>query len=300
MLVLIRRLLEMIRFSHTIFALPFALSAAVLAWQLEPFRWLDLVGILLAMITARSAAMAFNRIVDRHFDADNPRTATRHLPSGTLSLTTVVVFTLLAAALFVASTALFWLREPPNPWPSYLAVPVLAFLCGYSWTKRFTVLAHFWLGAALMLAPLAAWIAIRGLDFAHLADLRTPAILGLAVLFWVAGFDILYACQDVEFDRRAQLHSVPAWLGVARALRVAAACHLIMFLLLLLLPYTTRILGVIYWTGLVGIGGLLVYEHAIVRPNDLRRVNQAFFYVNGVVSVGLFMVILMQLAWSRS
>ncbi len=158
---LVRRLLEMIRFSHTLFALPFALLSAALAWCDEPFRWLDLAGILLCMMFARAAAMAFNRIVDRKIDARNPRTATRHLPAGTLSLTTVVLFTVVCSGCFVAATSLFLLREPPNPWPLYLSAPVLVFICAYSLTKRFTALAHFWLGASLMLAPLAAWIAVR-------------------------------------------------------------------------------------------------------------------------------------------
>ena len=209
-----RQYLELIRFSHTVFALPFALVSALLAWQgpNAEFRWLDLLGILLCMVFARSAAMAFNRLVDRKLDAENPRTAKRHLPAGLLSVPAVTGFFLLCAAGFVASTLLF-----ANPWPLRFAVPVLIFICAYSLTKRFTILAHFWLGASLMLAPLAAWIAIRGLD-----DLLTPTVLGLAVLSWVAGFDILYACQDVDADRRLGLRSVPAALGVPRALSVGA------------------------------------------------------------------------------
>ncbi|MCE9531234.1 MAG: UbiA family prenyltransferase, partial [Planctomycetes bacterium] len=185
---LLRRLLEMIRFSHTIFAMPFALLSAALAWSDEPFRWIDLVGILLCMIFARSAAMAFNRLADRDIDALNPRTAKRHLPAGSLSVRSVLIFTILCSLGFLGSTALFLLREPPNPWPLYLGGPVLLFICAYSLTKRFTALAHFWLGASLMLAPLAAWIAVRGL-----VALETPLVIGGAVLFWVSGFDILYA-----------------------------------------------------------------------------------------------------------
>src|SRR3954470_24231332 len=183
-----RLLLELIRFSHTVFALPFALLSAALAWRDEPFRGVDLAGILLCMVLARSAAMAFNRLADRHLDARNPRTAGRHLPTGALSVATVAGFTIATAAGFLASTLLFLLRDPPNPWPLYLAVPVLLFVLGYSLAKRFTSLAHFWLGAALMLAPVAAWIAVKGaLDV-------PPLLLGGAVLFWVGGFDILYAC----------------------------------------------------------------------------------------------------------
>lgn len=291
MLTIIRKLLELIRFSHTVFALPFALLSAALAWVDEPFRWLDLLGILLCMVAARSFAMAFNRLADRHIDAKNPRTAGRHLPAGTLSVATVILFTVMCAAAFVAATLLFLVREPPNPWPLYLAGPVLLFLAGYSLTKRFTSLAHFWLGAALMLAPVAAWIAVRGP-----VEMTVPLLLGGAVLFWVAGFDILYACQDYEFDTAEGLHSVPARLGVARSLHVAAVCHALMFALLVGLYFASPHLGGVYLAGLAAVGVLLVYEHAIVRPDDLSRVNRAFFQVNGVISVGLLVLVLVQLA----
>jgi 4-hydroxybenzoate polyprenyltransferase len=284
----------MIRFSHTLFALPFALLSAALAWRTKPqgFAWLDLVGILLCMVFARSAAMAFNRLADRHLDAANPRTAGRHLPSGQLTAAAVWVFTLACAAGFVASTLVFLLADPPNPWPLWLSVPVLLFVGAYSYTKRFTSLAHFWLGASLMLAPLAAWIAIRGLE-----DLATPLVLGLAVLFWVAGFDIIYACQDVDFDRRAGLSSVPARLGVPGALRVALLCHMAMVGLLIALYFVGQpYLGAIYLAGVAAVTGLLLYEHWLVRPDDLLRVNQAFFHVNAVISVGLLLVVLLQLA----
>jgi 4-hydroxybenzoate polyprenyltransferase len=293
MVQLVRSLLEMIRFSHTVFALPFALLSALLAWQ-KPgsFRWLDLVGILVCMVFARSAAMAFNRLADRHLDAANPRTAGRHLPAGTLSVATVVAFTAVCACGFVASTFLFLWREPPNPWPLYLSVPVLAFLCAYSYTKRFTALCHFWLGASLFLAPVASWIAIRGIE-----DLLTPVVLGLAVLFWVAGFDTLYACQDVDFDRRAKLASIPARLGVPVSLRLALACHVVMLALLVALYWAAAPhLGWIYLGGIAGVALLLAYEHWLVRPDDLTRVNQAFFQVNGIISLGLLLVMIVQLA----
>ncbi|HEX4608068.1 MAG TPA: UbiA-like polyprenyltransferase [Urbifossiella sp.] len=286
-----RRLLELIRFSHTVFALPFALLAAALAWADEPFRWQDLLGILLGMVFARSAAMAFNRLADRHIDGENPRTAGRHLPAGLLGVGTVWAFTLACAAGFVASTLLFLAREPANPWPAYLAGPVLVFVCGYSLAKRFTSLAHLWLGAALMLAPVAAWIAVKGL-----ADMTAPLLLGAAVMGWVTGFDILYACQDVDFDRAAGLHSIPARLGVARSLRAAAGCHAVMFALLVGLGFASPHLGAVYFTGLGAVGLLLAYEHALVRPDDLSRVNRAFFHVNGVISVGLLVLVLVQLA----
>lgn len=282
-----RQLLEMIRFSHTLFALPFALLSALMAWTANarsepsiPFRWQELAGIVLCMVFARSAAMSFNRLADREFDAANPRTRMRHLPAGLLSVRAVTLFAVVCSAGFVASTLLFL----PNRWPLYLAAPVLAFLLAYSLTKRFTSLAHFWLGAALMLAPIAAWIAIRG-------DLEwPPVVLGAAVLLWVAGFDMIYACQDYEFDRTAGLHSVPVRLGVAGALRLSGVCHLGMISMLVLLPLIYPYLGWFYWGGVVAVALLLLYEHWLVRPDDLDRVNLAFFHVNWIVSVLLLVV----------
>jgi len=294
-------LLGLIRFSHTIFALPFALSSAVLAWRdrwpaEQPIDWrqlsLDLIGILLCMVFARSAAMAFNRLADRHIDAKNPRTAGRHLPAGLLTPVVVWLFTLACSAAFVAATLLFVLSSD-NWWPLRLAGPVLLFIGTYSYTKRFTALAHFWLGASLLLAPLSAWIAIRGMD----GILGTPLILGLAVLFWVAGFDILYACQDVEFDSKAGLASVPARLGVRNSLRAALACHVIMVALLVALFWVALPLqGIVYGAGVAAVAVLIAYEHWLVRPDDLSRVNQAFFAVNGIISMGLFFIVLTQLA----
>lgn len=286
-----RKLLELIRFSHTLFALPFALLAAALAWADAPFRWPDLIGILLCMVFARSAAMAFNRLADRHIDARNPRTAARHLPAGTLSVAIVWLFTLICCAGFVASTLLFEFREPSNPWPLYLALPVLLFVLGYSLAKRFTSLAHLWLGAALALAPVAAWIAVKGL-----AEMVVPLLLGAAVAFWVCGFDILYACQDADFDRTEGLHSIPARFGVRTSLRLAALCHAIMFALLAGLFFASPHLGTLFLCGLAAVGALLIYEHRLVRPDDLTRVNRAFFHVNGVISVGLLILVLVQLA----
>ncbi len=285
----VRHLLEMIRFSHTLFALPFALLSALLAWQGKPFHVLDLVGILLCMAFARSAAMAFNRLTDRDIDAMNPRTANRHLPAGLLSPAAVWLFTIVCAIGFVASTCLFLLSD--NPWPLYLSVPVLLFICAYSYTKRFTALSHFWLGASLMLSPVAAWIAVRGLQ-----EMATPLILGFAVLFWVAGFDILYACQDYEFDRQAKLQSVPALFGIRASLRIAMVCHFIMVLLLVALWRVSDQLGGVYLAGICAVAALLVYEHWLVRPEDISRMNRAFFHVNGVISVGLLLIVLLQLA----
>jgi 4-hydroxybenzoate polyprenyltransferase len=286
-----RKLLELIRFSHTLFALPFAFTAAALAWQSEGgFRFTDALGILLCMIFARSFAMAVNRLADRAIDARNPRTATRHLPAGTLSFSTVVLFAAVTGIGFIASTLVFYFRDPPNSWPLYLGGPVLLFVAGYSWTKRFTSLAHLWLGAALAFAPLAAWIAVRGV-----IDLTVPALLGGAVLFWVTGFDVLYACQDFAFDRTEGLHSIPARFGVPTSLRLAAASHAVAFAFLVALYFATPILGGVYLAGLIGIGALLVYEHSLVRPDDLSRVNRAFFQVNAVISLGLFTVVIVQI-----
>jgi 4-hydroxybenzoate polyprenyltransferase len=237
--------------------------------------------------------MAFNRLADCGYDAGNPRTAGRHLPTGQLSPTSVWAFTLACCAAFIASTALFLLRD--NPWPLSLSVPVLLFVLAYSLTKRFTALCHFWLGASLFLAPVAAWIAIRGIP--PWPEMLVPLLLGGAVLFWVAGFDILYACQDVDFDRKAGLRSVPAALGVPASLRIAALCHALTAALLVLLYFAAHPpLGVVYLIGVGAVAILLVYEHWLVRPDDLSRVNQAFFQVNGVISVGVFVVVLVQLA----
>jgi 4-hydroxybenzoate polyprenyltransferase len=327
MLQTIRHFLSLIRFSHTLFALPFALLAALMAWRMQaidrslngdevrvtgtttsfeipwldtsvaihdtyvqlPFviRWQELVGILLCMVFARSAAMAFNRLVDRKLDALNPRTAGRHIPAGMLSVTQVTLFALACSAGFVASTLLFL----PNRLPLYLAVPVLLFLCGYSYAKRFTSLAHFWLGVALAMSPIAAWIAIRGETVArHPADLLPAIVLGAAVAAWVAGFDVIYACQDFAYDREAKLHSIPVRLGVAGALRLAAACHFATIALLATLPLIYPPFGGVWWAGVAAVAALLAYEHAIVRPDDLARVNTAFFNVNAIISLGLLVV----------
>jgi 4-hydroxybenzoate polyprenyltransferase len=275
----LRDFLGLVRFSHTLFALPFALFGAALAAR-GPDGWhgraRDWLGILLCMTTARSAAMAFNRLVDRSIDAENPRTAVRHLPAGLLSVRAVTFFWISCAIGFVASTCLFL----PNIWPLVLSVPILAWLCGYSYAKRFTSLAHVWLGSALMLSPIAAWIALRG-------DLQwPPVLLGLAVLFWVTGFDIIYACQDTAFDTTHGLFSIPSRFGVPTALRIAAGSHVVMLVCLLGLGSCVP-MGPIYYVGLAAIAALLIYEHAIVRPDDLSRVNDAFFNVNVVVSMGL-------------
>ncbi len=286
----LRHLLELIRFSHTVFALPFALLSAMIAWHLpdSPFQWKHLLGILLCMVFARSAAMAFNRIVDRRIDAGNPRTASRHLPAGILSLPAVVTFTFICSAGFVLSTLLFL----PNQWPVILSVPVLLFLLGYSYAKRFTLWCHYWLSAALMLSPICTWIAIRG----ELAV--TPALLSSVIFFWVGGFDILYACQDADYDRQNQLHSIPSRWGIPFALRLALFSHLLTIVALFALWHFAG-LGFIFLAGVIAVSVLLLYEHSLVRPADLSRVNLAFFNVNAVVSLGLLLIGAADLWWSR-
>lgn len=282
----VRHILELIRFSHTIFALPFALLSAALAW-FQPdsvFRWQDLAGILLCMVFARSAAMAFNRLVDRDVDAANPRTEKRHIPAGLLSAKAVAVFTFVCSAAFVASTLIFL----PKRLPIMLAVPVLLFLLGYSYAKRFTSLCHYWLSTALMLSPIAAWIAVRD-EFA-----LPPTLLAAVVFFWVGGFDVIYACQDTDFDKEKRLHSVPARWGIPRALRIAMISHLLTIASLVGLWYLTD-LGLIFLSGVVLVSGLLIYEHSLVRPDNLTKVNIAFFNVNAIISFGLFAVGLLDL-----
>jgi 4-hydroxybenzoate polyprenyltransferase len=292
----LRQLLELVRFSHTLFALPFALLAAVMAWTAPTpdggrigFSWRHLLGILVCMVFARSAAMAFNRIADRHLDAQNPRTAGRHLPAGLLSVATAVGFTVVCCVGFIVGTLLF----VPNLLPLALSGPVLLFLLAYSWTKRFTSLAHFWLGAALMLAPVSVWIALRGhWVWQHPSDLAPAGLLGLAVMLWVSGFDIIYACQDVGFDTEARLRSIPVRLGVPGALRLAACCHAGMLAVLIGLPWWADSLGLgwKYGCGVAAAAVLLIYEHRLVRPDDLSRVNAAFFHANWMLSLGLLVI----------
>jgi len=301
----LRTYLELVRFSHTIFALPFAIMAVLIALASgggptsatgpEPLSWLrPLIGILICMVTARTAAMAFNRLIDRTIDAANPRTASRHLPRGAVGVAEVLGLVVASCAAFIAATLLFL----PNWLPVVLSVPVLAWLLGYSYAKRFTMFAHVWLGVALGLAPVAAWIALRGMAVVeNPADLWPAAILGLAVAVWVAGFDTIYACQDAQFDAAHGLQSIPARLGVPRALTLAAILHGLTLLLLALLPLVVPQLGAIYWLALTAIAALLIWEHSIVRPDDLSRVNEAFFNANAVIGVVLLAAIATDLWW---
>ncbi len=271
---------EMIKFSHSVFALPFALLATFLAARPTTPRAVQLLLILLCMIAARSAAMTFNRLIDHAIDARNPRTAVRALPRGRISRPAAWVFFIGACALFVLGAAGFqYFQIPGNPWPLRLCIPVLVWLCFYSYTKRLTRWSHLVLGTGIALAPVAAWIAIDP------ATLGLPAWLLMAtVTFWIAGFDLIYACQDVEFDRSAGLHSVPAKLGVTVALWMARAFHALTVLALVGVGATAG-LGTLYYAGVIVVTLLLAIENAIVSPRDLSRVNLAFFTINGVVGL---------------
>jgi len=269
-----RTTLEMIKFEHSVFALPFALTGALLAVRgLPTLR--QLFWLIVAMVGARSAAMTFNRIADLEFDALNPRTKMRALPAGELSLRFAVGFTVVSCALVVLAA------YELNPLAFKLSPVAVAVLLGYSYTKRFTWLSHLVLGVCLGMSPVAAWIAVRG-------DLRASIlVLGAAVAFWVAGFDIIYACQDVDFDREHGLDSLPRRFGIPAALYAAAALHLAMLALLLAVARMEH-LGWVALAGLVAVAALLAYEHALVKPSDLSRVNAAFFAVNGYISVLFF------------
>jgi 4-hydroxybenzoate polyprenyltransferase len=269
--------IRLVAFEHSIFALPFALQGAWLAAGGMP-RVRTLAWIVVCAVAARTAAMAFNRLADARIDERNPRTADRELPAGRLSRARVAALVLAAAAVFVAGAYAL------NPLCGRLALPVLGVLLGYSFTKRFTALAHLALGLALALAPLGAWLAVRG-DLE--GDLGAPLLLAGAALAWVAGFDLIYATQDAEFDRRAGLHSIPARFGIPAALSLSRALHALTVVLLGLL-WLRADLARVYLAAIALAAGLLVWEHRLVRPDDLSRVNLAFFTLNGWIGVGLF------------
>jgi len=273
----LRITLEMIKWEHSVFALPFALCGAMLAAGGLPTAH-QLLWIVVAMIAARSAAMAFNRLADATLDAANPRTSMRALPAGTLTPAFVTTFVVASCAIFVLAA---WQLNRL----AFLLSPVaLAVLLAYSYTKRFTRWSHLVLGFALGIAPAAAWIAVRGsLD---------PRILLLtaAVTFWVGGFDVLYACQDYEFDREAGLHSIPRYLGVPGALWVARLFHVLMLVLLFALVAVFG-LGKIAFVGVIAVAALLAYEHSLVSPRDLSKLNAAFFTMNGVIAVVFFVFV---------
>ena len=270
----IRIVLEMIKFEHSVFALPFALVGALLAARSAGAfpTWRQLLWIIVAMVGARSAAMTMNRIADLEFDRRNPRTANRALPKGELSVGFAAAFTVVASAVLVFAA---WQL---NPLALKLSPVALAILFFYSFTKRFTASSHFVLGFALGISPAAAWIAIRGSLDARML------ILCAAVTLWVGGFDVLYACQDVEFDKAAGLHSIPKKFGVASALLIARAMHLIMVALLVWLALSFQ-LAWPAWIGIIVVAALLAYEHSLVHPHDLSKMNAAFFTVNGYISL---------------
>ncbi len=272
----LRRTLDMIKFEHSVFALPFALIGALLAWRELSFQvdapWYLLFFILLAMVSARSAAMTFNRILDASIDAKNPRTATRHIPAGLLSLRFARGFLILASSVFVLAS---WMLGPLCIALSPVALAIVLF---YSYTKRFTSFSHLVLGACLGIAPSAAWIAVTGsLDW-------RIGLLSLAVLFWTAGFDIIYACQDFDFDRRERLFSIPARIGIASALSVSRVCHLLTVAALVALCLAFSLNP---WP-VLPVAALLVYEQSLVKPGDLSKVNLAFFTVNGLIGLVFF------------
>ena len=297
----VKNYLSLIKFSHTIFAMPFALIGFTLAFfytgkavynsipgwhttienawvrqlnipiSLQEAAWKFFL-VLVCMITARSAAMAFNRYLDRKWDAINPRTAIREIPKGIITPTNALLFTIASCLVFIAAT--FFI----NPICFYLSPVALAVVLGYSYTKRFTPLCHLVLGLGLSLAPIGAYLAVTGV-FHWL-----PILFSLAVIFWVSGFDIIYALQDEEFDRSNQLYSIPAWLGKSKALRVSEILHLFSAAAVIAAGKLGGF-GWLYWIGVLVFGGMLLYQHSIVKPNDLRRVNLAFMTANGIASV---------------
>jgi 4-hydroxybenzoate polyprenyltransferase len=272
---------RLIRFSHTIFALPFALASIALASPRHPPDFELLLWILVAMVGARSAAMGFNRLADRKFDALNPRTQAWELPQGKVKVSEAVVLTVIASLVFVyAARQLNFLCFVLSP----VALAIVFF---YSLTKRFTWTSHLFLGLALALAPIGAWLAVAGAPSSP-DELVVPFLLGLAVLFWLAGFDIIYALQDHSFDQAHGLYSIPVRFGVAPALRLSSLFHVLTLLFLAAVGIAAQT-GIIYWIGFAAVSTVLFWEHRIVKPNDLSRINKAFFDLNAYVSIGYFL-----------
>jgi 4-hydroxybenzoate polyprenyltransferase len=286
----VKNYLSLIKFSHTIFAMPFALigfflgvfefSAVIPGWHTRSFArqfpwndlWVKLILVILCMVFARSAAMAFNRYLDRSFDSRNPRTAIREIPAGILKANSVLLFTIVSALLFIACTFLI------NRLCFYLSPVALFVVLGYSFTKRFTPLCHLILGLGLSLAPIGAYLAVTA-QFSFL-----PILFSLAVIFWVSGFDIIYALQDEEFDRSQQLYSIPASLGKSKALKVSELLHLLSAACVIIAGIYGNF-GWLYWVGIIVFAGMLLYQHSIVNPDDLRKINFAFMTANGIASV---------------
>jgi 4-hydroxybenzoate polyprenyltransferase len=274
---------SLVRFSHTVFALPFAMASIALAWPRHPVTPRSLLWILVAMVSARTAAMGFNRLADRKFDALNPRTKNWELPQGKVKVGEATLLTVLASAVFIL--AAYQLN-----WVCFVLSPVaLAIVFFYSLTKRFTWASHLFLGVALAIAPIGAWLAVARPPF-EIAELQVPVYLGLAVVFWLAGFDVIYSLQDREFDGEIGLYSIPVRFGVAGALRLSSAFHCGTILFLALVGIAAA-MGPVYWLGFLAVTAILVWEHRIVKPSDLSRVNKAFFDLNAYVSLGYFLSI---------
>ena len=279
---------SLIKFSHTIFALPFALIGFFLAVWIKSydFQWSLFLLVLLCMVFARSAAMAFNRYADRFIDSQNPRTAKREIPAGVIASNSALIFVVVSSVAFVATTYFI------NPLCFYLSPVALAVILGYSYTKRFTFLCHFILGIGLSLAPIGAYIAVT-----ERFDIL-PIFYSLAVLFWVSGFDIIYALQDEEFDKEKKLFSIPAFLGKGNALMLSNALHVISAAFIVFAGIYASF-GIFYWIGTIVFSGLLLYQHTLVKPNDLSKVNMAFATTNGVASVIFAIFVLIQFWMER-
>jgi 4-hydroxybenzoate polyprenyltransferase len=280
----IRSYASLVRFSHTVFALPFAFASLVLAWPTHPITLRTVFWILVAMVGARTAAMGFNRLADRKFDALNPRTEGWELPKGTVKTWEARLLTIVASIIFIFGA--YQLN-----WTCFVLSPVaLVVIFFYSLTKRFTWASHLFLGVALSLAPIGAWLAVTDSPI-DLQELLIPLCLGLAVVFWLAGFDIIYSLQDREFDRAHGLQSIPVRFGVTWALRLSSVFHICTIVFLILVGVAAQ-LGVIYWIGCLAVSLILMWEHRLVRPNDLSRINRAFFDFNAYVSIGYFLITL--------
>jgi 4-hydroxybenzoate polyprenyltransferase len=283
-----KKYLSLVTFTHTIFAMPFAFIGFFLAVTTTDykFEWQKLAMMLLCMVFARNSAMAFNRYLDRNIDAKNPRTKQRDIPAGRISPAAALTFTLTNCALFILTT---WFI---NPLCFYLSPIALLVVLGYSATKRFTALCHMVLGLGLSLAPIGAYLVVTG-QF----DL-TPIFFSLSVLFWVSGFDIIYALQDEDFDKNENLHSIPAWLGKVNALRLSTILHVFSAAFIVMPAFYTNV-GLLYYIGIAFFCAMLIYQHLLVKPNDLSRVNLAFMTTNGIASVVFAAFFLMDRVWMR-
>jgi 4-hydroxybenzoate polyprenyltransferase len=283
-----KKYLSLVTFSHTIFAMPFAFIGFFLAVTTtdHQFEWQKLAMMLLCMVFARNSAMAFNRYLDRKIDAKNPRTKLRDIPAGRISPAAALTFTLSNCALFILTT---WFI---NPLCFYLSPIALLVVLGYSATKRFTALCHMVLGLGLSLAPIGAYLVVTG------AFALTPVFFSLSVLCWVSGFDIIYALQDEDFDRNENLHSIPAWLGKVNALRLSTVLHVFSALFIMMPVFYTNV-GLLYYIGIAFFCSMLIYQHLLVKPNDLSRVNIAFMTTNGIASVVFAAFFLMDRVWMR-